>query len=318
MRFKGLDLNLLVALDALMTERNLTAAARSINLSQPAMSAAVARLRTYFHDDIFTMIGRELVPTPHAERLAPAVREALLHIQVSIISCDPFCPAESDRCFRIILSDYATLVFFEKVVERAAREAPAVSFELLPLADNYDDCLQRGDADFLIFPELFMSRTHPRATLFDETLVCVGCRSNEHLSEPLTLEKYMSMGHVAVKFGNTRTSSLEEWCLLEHGIKRQIEVVVQGFSMIPSMVSGTDRIATMPLRLVKYFAKTIPLRIAELPLPLPTFTQAVQWPALHNSDQASLWMREVLFQEASRISSPRRAKGRTKGRARRS
>ncbi|MFC0804745.1 transcriptional regulator NodD1 [Ensifer sp. P24N7] len=312
MRFKGLDLNLLVALDALMAERNLTAAARSINLSQPAMSAAVARLRTYFHDDLFTMIGRELVPTPRAERLAPAVREALLHIQISIISWDPFCPAQSDRRFRIILSDYAALVFFEKVVERAAREAPAVSFELLPLADNYDDSLRRGDADFLIFPELFMSRTHPRARLFDETLVCVGCRSNKQLSERLTLEEYMSMGHVAVKFGNTRTPSIEEWYLLEHGFKRHIEVVVQGFSMIPSMLSGTDRIATMPLRLVKYFAKTTPLRIVELPLPLPTFTQAVQWPALHNSDQASLWMREVLFQEASRIISPRRAKGRPK------
>ncbi|WP_026187657.1 transcriptional regulator NodD1 [Ensifer sp. BR816] len=310
MRFKGLDLNLLVALDALMTERNLTAAARSINLSQPAMSAAVGRLRTYFHDDLFTMVGREMVPTARAERLAPAVRETLLHIQVSIISWDPFCPAQSDRRFRIILSDYATLVFFEKVVERVAREAPSVGFELIPLADNHDDCLRRGDADFLIFPELFMSRAHPRATLFDETLVCVGCRSNKQLSERLTFEKYISMGHVAVKFGDSRTSSIEEWYLLEHGFKRQVEVVVQGFSMIPPMLSGTERIATMPLRLVKHFAKTIPLRIVELPLPLPTFTQAVQWPALHNSDQASLWMREVLFQEASRMGSTRRAKGR--------
>ncbi|KLK89647.1 hypothetical protein AA309_30240 [Microvirga vignae] len=78
MRFKGLDLNLLVALDALMTERNLTAAARSINLSQPAMSAAVGRLRAYFRDELFTMRGRELVITPRAAGLAPAVREALL------------------------------------------------------------------------------------------------------------------------------------------------------------------------------------------------------------------------------------------------
>ncbi|POH33530.1 hypothetical protein ATY30_01790 [Sinorhizobium americanum] len=78
MRFNGLDLNLLVVLDALMTERNLTAAARSINLSQPAMSAAVARLRTYFRDDLFVMVGREFIPTPRAEGLARAVREALL------------------------------------------------------------------------------------------------------------------------------------------------------------------------------------------------------------------------------------------------
>ncbi|TCK31889.1 regulatory helix-turn-helix LysR family protein [Paraburkholderia sp. BL8N3] len=88
MRFKGLDLNLLVALDALMTERNLTAAARSINLSQPAMSAAVARLRAYFCDELFTMRGRELVPTPRAEGLAAPIREALVHIQLSVISRD--------------------------------------------------------------------------------------------------------------------------------------------------------------------------------------------------------------------------------------
>ncbi|WOS67001.1 MULTISPECIES: LysR family transcriptional regulator [Sinorhizobium] len=308
MRFKGLDLNLLVALDALMTERNLTAAARSINLSQPAMSAAVGRLRTYFDDELFTMIGRELIPTPRAERLAPAVRETLLHVQVSIISSDPFDPAQSDRRFRIILSDYVTIVFFEKIVERAAREAPGVSFEFLPLADDYEDLLRRGDIDLLILPEIFMSNAHPRAKLFEEVHVCVGCRANEQLSEPLTFEKYMSMGHVVVKFGNTRKPSLEEWYLLEHGMKRRVDVVVQGFSMIAPMVSGTERIGTMPLRLAQRFAKTIPLRIVELPLPLPPFTEAVQWPALHNSDPASLWMRDMLVEEASRMGLPQESR----------
>ena len=304
MRFKGLDLNLLVALDALMTERNLTAAARSINLSQPAMSAAVARLRAYFQDELFTMAGRELVPTPRAEELASAARETLLHIQLSIISWEPFNPFQSDRRFRIILSDFVTLTFFEKVVKRVAREAPAVSFEFLPLADDCEELLRRGDVDFLILPEVFMSK-HPRARLFDETLVCIGCHTNQQLSQPLTFERYMSIGHVAAKFGNARRPSIEEWYLLEHGFTRRVEVVVQGFSMIPPMVSGTDRIGTMPLRLAQHFAKTIPLQIVELPLPLPAFTEAVQWPALHNGDPASLWVRGILSQEASRMVSPR-------------
>nr|P32008.1 RecName: Full=Nodulation protein D 2 [Rhizobium tropici]AAA26338.1 nodulation protein D [Ensifer sp. BR816] len=304
MRFKGLDLNLLVVLDALMTERNLTAAARSINLSQPAMSAAVARLRTNFRDDLFAMAGREFIPTPRAEGLAPAVRDALLQIQLSIVSWEPFNPAQSDRRFRIVLSDYVTLVFFEKVVARAAQEAPGISFDCLPLADDFEELLRRGDIDFLIMPELFMSM-HPHAALFEDKFVCVGCRTNEQLSEPFTFERYMSMGHVAVKFGNTRRPTIEEWYLLEHGLKRRIEVVVQGFSMIPPMLSGTERIGTMPLRLAQHFAKTIPLRIVELPLPIPPLAEAVQWPALHNSDPASLWMRELLLQEASLMVSPR-------------
>ncbi|EIM30634.1 LysR family transcriptional regulator [Microvirga lotononidis] len=309
MRFKGLDLNLLVALDALMTERNLTAAARSINLSQPAMSAAVGRLRAYFRDELFTMRGRELVLTPRAAGLAPAVREALLHIQLSIISSDRFNPAQSERRFRIILSDFMTLVFFRKVVERVAREAPAVSFELLPLDDDPDELLRRGDVDFLVLPEVFMSSVHPRVALFDEKLVCVGCRMNKQLPRQLTFERYMSMGHVAVKFGRTRKPSIEEWFLLEHGFKRRLEVVVDSFSMLPPVLSGTNRIATMPLRLVEHFAKTIPLRIVELPLPLPAFTEAVQWPALHNNDPASIWMREILLHEASHMAYPREATG---------
>ncbi|MGY3695756.1 transcriptional regulator NodD1 [Bradyrhizobium barranii subsp. apii] len=303
MRFKGLDLNLLVALDALMTERNLTAAARKINLSQPAMSAAIARLRIYFRDELFTMRGRELVPTPGAEALASPVREALLHIQLSIISRDAFDPSQSNRRFRIILSDFMTIVFFRRIVDRIAQEAPAVRFELLPYSDEPDELLRRGEVDFLILPELFMSSAHPKATLFEETLVCVGCRSNTQLSGQLTFDKYNSMGHVAAKFGRALRPNLEEWFLLEHGLKRRIEVVVQGFSLIPPILFDTSRIGTMPLRLARHFEKRTPLRIVEPPLPLPQFTEAVQWPAFHNTDPASIWMRRILLEEGSHMTS---------------
>jgi LysR family nod box-dependent transcriptional activator len=301
MRFNGLDLNLLVALDALLIERNLTAAARNINLSQPAMSAAVARLRTYFRDDLFIMRGRELVPTPLAESLAAPTRDALLHIQLSITTRNTFDPAKSDRRFRVILSDFMTIVFFRKIVERVAREAPGVTFELLPFDDQPDEPVRRGEIDFLIFPEMFMSPAHPKARLFDEPLVCVGCRSNRQLSSKMTFEKYMSMGHVMAQFGRTRKPSIEQWLLLEHGIKRRIEVAVQNFSMIPQLLVGTERIATMHRRLARHFAKAMPLRIVELPMPLPAFTEAIQWPALHNSDPASIWLREIVLEEAKRM-----------------
>ncbi|MDA9503802.1 LysR family transcriptional regulator [Bradyrhizobium sp. CCBAU 11386] len=301
MRFNGLDLNLLVALDALMTERNLTAAARKINLSQPAMSAAVARLRTYFRDDLFAMRGRELVPTSCAEGLAAPVREALMHIELSIIARDVFDPARSNRRFRIGLSDFITVVFFRNVVERVAREAPGVSFELVPLTDQHDELLRRGEVDFVILPELFMSSAHPRAALFEERLVCIGCCTNSQLLRRLTFDRYMSMGHVAVKLGGARKIPVEESFLLDLGLNRRIDILVQSFSMIPPLLVGTNRIGTMPLRLVKHFQRTMPLRIAELPQPFPAFTEAVQWPVLHNSDPESIWMRGILLQEASRM-----------------
>ncbi|WP_027555260.1 LysR family transcriptional regulator [Bradyrhizobium sp. Cp5.3] len=316
MRFKGLDLNLLVALDALMTERSLTAAARGIHLSQPAMSAAVARLRAYFRDDLFTMRGRELIPTPLAEALAVPTREALLHIHLSIASRDTFDPAKSDRRFRIVLSDFMVMLFIRPVLARVAREAPGISFELIQFDDQPDEPLRRGEVDFLIFPEIYMSNDHPRAKLFEETLVCVGCHTNKQLSRKLTFERYMSMGHVAAKFGRTHKPSIEEWLLLEHGHKRQIEVTVPSFSLIPPLLLGTERIATMQSRLARHFATTMRLRIVDLPLPLPAFTEAVQWPALHNNDPASIWMRKVMLQEAARMG--RHAKPRDVSHARKS
>ncbi|MBB4372971.1 LysR family nod box-dependent transcriptional activator [Bradyrhizobium sp. cir1] len=307
MRFKGLDLNLLVALDALMTERNLSAAARKINLSQPAMSAAVARLRSYFRDELFGMRGRELVPTSRAERLAAPVREALTHIDHSIIARDVFDPARSNRRFRIGLSDFITVVFFRNVVERVAREAPAVSFELVALTDEHDELLRRGEVDFVILPELFMSGAHPKAALFEERLVCVGCCTNSQLLRGLTFDRYMSMGHVAVKVKGARKTPVEESLLLDLGLNRRIDILVQSFSMIPPLLVGTNRIGTMPLGLVKHFQRTMPLRIAELPQPFPAFTEAVQWPVLHNSDPESLWMREILLQEATRMATGQEA-----------
>ncbi|TAV81368.1 LysR family transcriptional regulator [Rhizobium leguminosarum] len=301
MRFKGLDLNLLVALNALMTERKLTAAARSINLSQPAMSAAIARLRAYFNDELFVMQQRRLVPTPRAEALAPAVREALLQIQLSVIAWDPLVPAESDRRFRIVLSDFMTLVFFEKVIKRVAREAPGVSFELLHINDDSDERLRSGDLDFLIFPDQFMSAAHPSAKLFEEKLVCVGCPNNQQLRGKLSLERFMSLGHVAAMFGRTLKPSIEQWLLLEHGFKRRIEIAVPGFNSIPMLLQGTNRIATLPLLLVKHFEPTIPLQIVDHPLPPLSFTEAIQWPLLHNSDPGSIWMRNIILEEASRI-----------------
>ncbi|WP_028214795.1 LysR family transcriptional regulator [Paraburkholderia mimosarum] len=301
MRFKGLDLNLLVALDALMAKRNVTLAARDINLSQPAMSAAVSRLRDYFRDDLFVMRGREFVPTSRAVELAGPVREALSHIQLSIISRDVFQPAKSDRRFRVCLSDFMTLVYFQKVIKRVAREAPAVSFELLFPDDEPGDLLRRGDADFLILPDLFLQDTHPKAPLFDEKLVCVGCPANRQLSEQISLDRYMSLGHVTVRFGRARRPSIEEFFLLDLGLKRREEVVVPTFHLIPSVLSGTGRVATIPLRLARHLGEASALRIAEVPLPLSTFTEAIQWPALHNGDPASIWMRELLLEEAKSL-----------------
>lgn len=111
----------------------------------------------------------------------------------------------------------------------------------------------------------------------------------------------MSMGHVTVRFGRARRPSIEEFFLLDLGLKRREEVVVPTFDLVPSMLSRTNRIATIPMRLARHFAEVVPLRIVQVPLPLSSFTETIQWPALHNGDPASIWMRELLLQEAQSL-----------------
>ena len=252
------------------------------------------------------MNGRQLVPTPLAETLAAPVREALLHIQLTIAHRDNFDPTKSDRRFRVVLSDFMMIIFFSRVVERVRQVAPGVCFELIPFDDHPDEPLTCGEVDFLIFPEIFLSNGHPRVSLFDETFVCVACSSNTGAKGRLTFDKYMSMGHVAAQFGHTRVPAIEDWLMLKHGVKRRVEVAVQSFSMIPHFVIGSNRIATMHRCLAYHYAQTMPLRVTPLPMALPSFTEALQWPALHDKDPASIWLRQVIQSEAKMLGKMRR------------
>ena len=298
MRFQGLDLNLLVALDALLREKNLTAAARSLNLSQPAMSAAVARLRKQLDDELFTMDGRRMVLTPRGESLIAPTHDILTRVRTALGQRDTFDPSTAERRFRIVISDFLTIVFFSKVIERVRAAAPKVTFELVAFDDQPDELIQNGEVDFLLFPEIYLNNRHPRASLFSEDFVCVACRSNRKIGKSISFKQYTSTGHVTARFGKTRKPAIEEWFLLEHAITRRVELAVQSFAVIPHAVIGTELIATMHRRLAQHFAKILPIKILSLPMKLPAFAESLQWPALQQNDPASVWLRTVILEEA--------------------
>jgi len=130
------------------------------------------------------------------------------------------------------------------------------------------------------------------------SLVCVACRSNREIKGSLDFLQYMAMGHAAAQFGKSRKSAIEEWLLLQHGLKRRIEVAAQAFATIPHLVLGTNLLATMHSRLAHHFARTLPLRILPLPLPLPSFTEALQWSPANDTDPANVWMRNRILEQA--------------------
>ena len=173
MNLNRLDLNLLVALDALLTGRSITRASERLHLSPSATSGALARLRTYFSDELLTQIGRRMVPTPLGESMQGAVRDCLLHVQQTVDTRPQFDPATSKRNFRIKMSDYVSTVLMPPALRRLQSEAPGVTFELLANDDEPWESLSRGEIDFLVLPQKFILPDHPAQVLFEEEYVCV-------------------------------------------------------------------------------------------------------------------------------------------------
>jgi LysR family transcriptional regulator, nod-box dependent transcriptional activator len=300
MHLNRLDLNLLVVLDALLTEKNVTKAAKLVHLSQPATSGALSRLREYFADDILVRIGSKMVLTPLGESLAIPVNNILLQIQATVEKRPEFVPEESERNFRFMLSDYTNAIFIPKLLKKALKMAPKVKFEFTQLYDDPQEDLEKGKIDFLLLPEFSLSSSHPSCHLFDETYVCVGDINNSALDH-LDLDTFLSLGHVTTHFGAQFRPSLVDTILEERNIKSNVEVVTPSFTSIPQVVVGTNRIAVMHSRLAIEWSEYLPLKIVSLPLELPVMKWGLQWHQYRDNDPGSIWMKELVIETAQQL-----------------
>jgi DNA-binding transcriptional LysR family regulator len=292
MRFNHLDLNLLVALDVLLEEQNITRAAERLHMTQSATSGVLGRLRTYFEDELLVQVGRKMQPTPYALELAKPVREVLLTIQSSITAKPVFDPAASKRHFRLVTSDYLISVLFAQVIQKIHQEAPNITFEMLGPGDNSGELLVRGEVDLMIVPERYIIEGHPSRLLFEEEHVCAVWQGNTQVGDSLTLEQYMEMGHVSVGFGRSRHMSIEEWFMNQYGFNRRLEVITNDFNTLPQLVVGTQRIATMHQRLARLYADYLPLRILPPPVKIPVMREFMLWHRSVDGDPMHRWLRE--------------------------
>lgn len=294
MHFNRLDLNLLVALDALLAERNITRASERVHLSQSAMSGTLARLREYFGDELLVQVGRRMVPTPLGEYLVEPVREILLKIETTIQARPQFDPATSRRHFKLLMSDYVSTVLMTPALPRLQQLAPHLSFELLPYSDGQWESLERGEIDFLIMPTEYLRDGQPSETLFTDSYTCVAWSENPLVGDSITLDQYLELGHVVVRFGQQRLPAYDEWFFSRFGHARRIEIVAASFSSIPQFVVGTTRIATIHRRLARFCAKYLPLKFVAPPIEMPTLTEAIAWHAYRDQDPGTAWVRRTL------------------------
>lgn len=298
MRLGHFDMNLLVALDALLDTRSVTRASERLHIGASATSSALGRLREYFGDELLMQVGRRMELTPLGRSLAQPVREILLTVQSTVVARLEFDPAQARRNFVIRASDYLTTVLLIDVVQRLQREAPGITLHIANMADDVPDRLDRGEVDFVIYPSVSVNPEHPSQTLFEETYSCVVWTGNTQVGETLSLEQYRQMGHVAATFGDSRSVSFESLVMANLGVSRSIEVTTTNFNTLPQLVIGTTRIATVHTRLAQIYAHYLPLRLLPLPMDFPPLVEVMQWHAINNSDPAHVWMRRVLLEQA--------------------
>lgn len=298
MRFNKLDLNLLVALDALLTERSVSRAAERVHLSQSAMSNALARLREHLEDDLLVQVGRHMELTPRAEVLVDAVRDVLVRIDATVSAQPQFKPAESDREFRILVSDYSTATLIPHLLALAYEQSRSVRFKLLPQVSQPGRALERGEADVLIIPTPYCSPEHPMETLLEETFSCLVWSASRWAAQGITLAGYGSAGHVVVQPAGSAQAAVEAWFATQQGQPRRIEVSAHSFAASVHLVVGTERIATVHHRLAVQAQRWLPVLLLPPPLPIPPMQQGLQWHKYRTADPGLVWLRGLLHAAA--------------------
>lgn len=296
MRFEGLDLNLMVVFEALTETGNVTEAAKRLHLSQPSISAALKRLREYFGDDLFTQVGRRMMPTAKAEALAPGVTELLNVARYRICRPENFDAATSQRRFRLNASDYAFDILVGKATARAARSAPGVSFEISQAGPENFRAFQQGDIDLLITVPHYVLPEHPTEVLYSDVDAII-CWNGSRFADGISAEEFMDAEFAAAVFGAARRPTVSEIHFRKSGIDRNIVVEVPSFSALPAAIVGTNRIAVMNRRHALLFSRMYPLAVHALPVEGSNISEIAQWHRLRGDDPGVQWLLQQLRDE---------------------
>jgi len=294
MRFKGLDLNLLAALSVLLEERSVSRAAERLHLSQPAISAALARLRAYFGDPLLVTQGKRMIPTAHALALHPQLQALLAKVDELIAGAAQFDPKTSTRTFRISLSDYLITVLAADLVPRLRNEAPNILLDLAPPSEDSRMALDRGTIDLLLTPDEHCVPGHPTELLFEEQHVVAGWKDNPLVQCPIGEDAFFEAGHIAVRLGGANPASFAETRFDTMLRKRRVEITVASFTMVPPLLTGTDRLAVMHERLARTMARNFPIEWQPLPIPFPPMREMMQYNRTRGADVGLQWLIDQL------------------------
>ncbi len=297
MRYQRLDLNLLTALRALLSERNVTRAGEQLHVSQSAMSGMLARLREYFDDSLIVPVGRRMELTPLGEQLVEKVNDLMLRLDATLATRPDFDPASSRRQFSVVASDYLIQVLLLAVLREVHHEAPGITIEFRQPSNTAAVDLENGEVDFVINPARFVTPNQASTVLFEDSYHLVVDAAHAQVGDSVDLAQFKSLRHVTLE--NNGRPQFESWFLAEHGALPPTEVVVHSFGLLPQLVLGTSRVAVMHTRMALQVRNFWPqLRIVPLAFEAPRLVETLQWHRYRDLDLGSQWLRDKMIAHA--------------------
>jgi LysR family nod box-dependent transcriptional activator len=304
-RLSGFDLNLLLALDAMLHHKNVTRAAEHIHISQPAMSGALHRLREYFGDELLVRVGRDLELTPRGQSLVEPVRNTLLHIQATLGTQPIFDPAASRRTFTIMLSDFVAPWLAARLLQRIVSEAPGVRVQFGAWSRVSVEQLGAGDIDFFVMldnPSLLRLQSFPdwlaRAELRRVHWVCAVSADHPTVGDELTREQYLGLPHLYVRSPGDPLST-EDMVRRELGLKLDVRATTANVLEVPFMLPGTPLLAIMPEDLATQLRPSLSIKFFPLPPELALQGRVTLfWHRRNEPDPAHAWMRRLIIEAA--------------------
>jgi DNA-binding transcriptional LysR family regulator len=300
---RSFDLNLLLALKALVEERSVSRAAEKLCMSQPAMSHVLRRLRSQFDDPILVKSNAGMEPTPRALALLEPTAAVLREIERIVESPPTFDPATSRRRFVIATSDYVAVTLLPGVAETMSRVAPNVELHIRqPIVGAPHIAMEKENIDLAIGYNAIFGRTSHICSqrLMSESIVCLTRRCNAAVpGDEITLAKFLERKHMLITWRGSGTGLVDD-CLAKQGLRRDISLVLPNFLATPWVLEMTDLLLCLPRRMAERFVQLAPLKILPVPLDLPQYELMMLWHPRQEKDQAHKWLRDLLV-DASRI-----------------
>ncbi len=291
MDIRQVDLNLLVAFHAMSEHRSVTRAAESIGLSQPAMSAAVARLRLLFNDALFVKTGAGMQPTPRAAELDGAVRRVIDTVKAEILPAPDFDPLRDSKVFTLVTPAIADVHFLPRILAEFAREAPQCALRTVSMSRHAAaDALASGAAELAIgyLPDLQKAGFFLQK-LFRNDYVCIVRSAHPEIGEKLTLKTYLAASHAVVS-PDGREHLLEQ-ALQQRRLARRVVVVLSHFMSLLPIIESSDLVATVPRDLANICVQRAHIRIVDPPFKSPVVEVHQFWHRRFHQDAANIWLR---------------------------